>query len=59
MKARLECVPCIFRQALNTLEVIPKGKEKALEVLKLVAKYFRQADLNRTPANLSQIPYRP
>ena len=58
MKARLECVPCIFRQALNTLEVIPKGKEKALEVLKLVAKYFRQADLNRTPANLSQIPYR-
>lgn len=51
MKTYLDCVPCVMRQALESVRQIPKfDKETAEKVLKEVATYIEKADFNNDPA---------
>jgi len=56
--AELRCIPCLFTQALNTVKLVTSDTEVQLKVMKRVAEILMKMDLNRTPANLSNIAYR-
>ena len=55
--SQLGCVPCLFKQALNTVRIVTHDKETQLDVLKRLAKLLQEIDLERTPAALSNLAY--
>jgi uncharacterized protein with ATP-grasp and redox domains len=57
MRAKPECFLCVFSQALNTARLVSRDEGVHLEVLKAVAARMAEADLNQTPASLSQPVY--
>lgn len=57
MKAQPECVPCMFRQALNTVRLVTKDEAMHRRVLAAVAARARRLSFAQTPAALSQPVY--
>jgi len=57
MKARVDCIVCMFRQALNTARVVSDDPDIHLEILRRTAARVAHPDFNRTPAALSQPVY--
>lgn len=57
MKAKNDCILCMFRQALNTVRQVTRDEEQQLEVLRRVARIAESPDMNQTPAALSQPVY--
>jgi len=55
--SRLGCVPCLFKQALNTVKIVTGDEETRLTVLKRLAQLLQEIDLERTPAALSNLAY--
>ncbi len=53
MKAAAECIPCLFRQALNTARVATSDPDAVLRVLRGVAEYAACASLDQSPAAMS------
>lgn len=57
MKARPDCIVCMFRQALNTARLVSDDPGVHLAILQGVAARVSGLSLDRTPANLSQPCY--
>jgi len=57
MKAKPDCIVCMFRQALNTARLVSEDPGLHLEVLARVAETVPGIVMDRTPANLSQPVY--
>lgn len=57
MKAKPECIECMFRQALNTTRVVTSDAGVQVRVLKAVAQRLAHLSMNQTPAALSQPLY--
>jgi len=57
MKAKPDCIVCVFRQALDSVKHATKSKKKHLMVMRKTARWIANASLNRTPANLSRKLY--
>ncbi len=58
MKAKPDCIVCMFKQALNTIKTITNDPEIQMQVLSELAKTVKDASsLNQTPAALSQPAY--
>lgn len=57
MHAKPECIPCLFRQALNTARLATKDEAQQVEILRRVAAHAAAASLAQTPARLSQYVY--
>jgi len=57
LKARTDCVPCLFRQALNTLRSIKRSNRAEVKVMREIARRFLDLGLDVTPASLSQLAY--
>ncbi len=58
MRSEPECFLCVFSQALNTARLASRDEGVHLEVLRAVAARMAAADLDQTPASLSQPVYR-
>jgi damage-control phosphatase, subfamily I len=50
LKTDLECIPCIIKQVLNTLDTSGAGEEKRQEVLRKVLQDLNDIDYNQNPA---------
>jgi len=57
MRAKPDCIVCMFRQALNTARLVSDDPELHLKVLARVAETVPGIAMDRTPANLSQPAY--
>lgn len=57
MKAKPDCIVCMFRQALNTLRLITDDPEVHRMVLSKIARWVADTSLDNTPAGLSQPVY--
>lgn len=57
MRARVDCIPCLFQQALNTARVATSDPALHEEVLRAVAERVRTRPLEDTPAGFSQLAY--
>lgn len=57
MKAKLDCIPCMFRQALNTVRVVTDDPAVHMAVLTGLAERVAGLDLENTPAMVSQCVY--
>jgi uncharacterized protein with ATP-grasp and redox domains len=57
MKARPDCIVCMFRQALNTARLVTSDETLQLEILRRVARTVAEPDMNQTPAALSKPAY--
>ncbi|MBN1383234.1 MAG: DUF89 family protein [Deltaproteobacteria bacterium] len=58
MKADLECLSCLMKQALNSVNIATDDPLLKREVLDRVSAIIPEADLNRTPAEISKPVYR-
>ena len=58
MKATPDCIPCLFRQALNTVRFVTDDPKVHERVLKKVAIEAARQTLSQTPTTLSQHVYR-
>lgn len=58
MKAQLECLHCIMKQAYNTSLRATDDSEKRREIMDETARYLPTVDLNKTPADSSNFVYR-
>lgn len=58
MKAKPECIVCLFSQALNTARVATADPDIHRRILARVAEYAATASLDQTPARLSKPVYR-
>ena len=58
MKSDLECLACLFKQALNTVKIVTKDKAIQREVLNRVSDEIRRVDLTLSPAEISTTVYR-
>ena len=57
MKAKPDCIPCLFRQALNTTRVVTPDPAVQTRVLKTLARRLGGLSMNQSPAALSQPVY--
>ena len=57
MKAKSDCIACMFRQALNTTRMVVDDPEMELEVLRRLAGRVLDMDVEDTPAGLSMPVY--
>lgn len=58
MKAEVDCIPCMFKQALNTARVVTGDPEVHREILARVAECVADLDIEQTPAAMSQPAYK-
>ena len=58
MKAELECLHCLMRQAVNTVRLATPDEELQREVIDRTARWIQEADLARSPASVSTVVYR-
>ena len=58
MKAYLDCVPCFLSQALEAARMVTNDYDKEREVLLKVMDFLRNANLNRTPPEISREVHR-
>ncbi len=57
MKARVDCIPCIFRQTLITARHVTDDPRVLEQVLRKVAEAYSRRTLHSTPAHFSQAAY--
>ena len=57
MKASPDCIPCAFRQAMNTARLVSDDPDFHLRMLRRLASCPACFDLNQSPAALSQPVY--
>ena len=57
MKAKSDCIVCMFRQALNTVRLVSDDPDTHLRVLTRLAEQVSNLSLDQTPANLSGPAY--
>ncbi|MFO7871533.1 MAG: ARMT1-like domain-containing protein [Kiritimatiellia bacterium] len=57
MKAKPDCIACMFKQALNTARVVTDDPAVHLEILRRTGKWLAELSLDDTPAGLSQPAY--
>jgi uncharacterized protein with ATP-grasp and redox domains len=57
MKAKPDCVACMFRQALNTARLLTNNLDIQLRILRKVAASVNKVSLKKTPAELSKPVY--
>ncbi len=58
MKAEVDCIPCMFRQALNTARVVTSDEDVHRRILAQVAERVIDLDIDQTPAAMSQPAYK-
>jgi uncharacterized protein with ATP-grasp and redox domains len=58
MKAELECIPCIMKQAYNTAVRATDDPQLIRRILETTADYIKTIDLESTPADTSNFVYR-
>ncbi|MCK5529296.1 MAG: DUF89 family protein [Kiritimatiellae bacterium] len=58
MKAEVDCIPCMFKQALNTARVVTDDPDVHREILAKVAERVAGLELSQTPAAMSQPAYK-
>ena len=58
MKAEVDCIPCMFKQALNTARVITDDPKVHREILAKVAECIAELEIDQTPAAMSQPAYK-
>ena len=58
MKAKADCIACMFKQALNTARVVTDDPQVHTDVLRRLAACLVDADLEHSPAFVSQDVYR-
>lgn len=57
MKAKSDCIACMFRQALTTCRLLADDPDLEVRVLQRLGAWLNHADMNDTPAALSQPAY--
>lgn len=57
MKAQPDCIPCMFRQALNTTRLVTDDSSQHIDVMRRLAERVASLSLQTTPAALSQPAY--
>lgn len=57
MKARPDCIVCVFRQALDSARLATPDAGRHLRIMQEVARWMADTDLDRTPASLSRPLY--
>lgn len=57
MKAKPECIACMFKQALNTTRVVTDDSDTLLTVMQRLAQRVATVDLDNTPAFVTQDVY--
>ena len=57
MKAYPECIPCLFKQALNSVAIVSRDPAVHEEVLREVGRRLPDVSLGESPAMLSQLAY--
>ncbi|MFQ6083155.1 MAG: DUF89 domain-containing protein [Candidatus Aminicenantia bacterium] len=57
MKSYLDCLPCFFRQALETARIITSDKEKIREVLNAVSLLISKISLEASPPEIGREVY--
>ena len=58
MKAELACIPCIMKQAYNTVRRATDNQEIIRNILCKTADYVKDMTLDQTPADASNYAYR-
>ncbi len=58
MKTKIDCFPCVFKQALATLKLATDDREVQIQALKEIADFYSHKELDGTPAGFSQHAYR-
>ena len=58
MRAQPECIPCSFRQALNTARIVSRDPRVQIAIMARLARAMAKPDMTQTPAALSQAVYR-
>jgi len=58
MKAELECIPCIMKQAYNTASRATSNPALIRKILNLTADYVKEVKLDQTPADASNFAYK-
>lgn len=57
MKARLDCYPCLFNQALRTARMITQDEKKILDLLNNVSRLLPQLSFDATPPEIGKKMY--
>jgi len=57
MKARLDCYPCLFYQALRTARMVTQDEKKILDILNNVSRLLPQLSFNATPPEIGKKMY--
>ena len=57
MKAKPDCIPCMFRQALNTTRTVTDDPAVQARVLKILGRRLGRLSMKQSPAALSQPVY--
>lgn len=58
MKSDTECLPCLMKQAYNTVVLATSDKKQQREIINRTAQWIEEADLDQTPAAISTVVYR-
>ncbi|MFH1940803.1 MAG: ARMT1-like domain-containing protein [bacterium] len=58
MKSDIECLSCLFKQALNTVRLATSNRALHRKVLDRTADWIKKADLTDSPASVSTAVYR-
>ena len=58
MKARLECYPCFFNQALRTSRIATSNEKRIREILNDVSLYLLDSSFDATPPEISREVYK-
>ena len=57
MKAKADCIPCMFKQALNTARFVTDDPDVHMRVLEILSDRIRGLNMENTPAAVSQVVY--
>ena len=57
MKAKADCIPCMFKQALNTGRIVTEDPDLHLRILQELAGRIGDLSMDNTPAGISQTVY--
>ena len=58
MKTKIECIPCIMKQAYNTASRATKDTDIIRKIMNLTADYVKELNLDQAPADSSYYVYR-
>jgi len=57
MKTYLDCIPCFFRQALETARIAGAGEKKQKRILIEIARLLSEFDLHLSPPEMGRVVY--